>query len=66
MPAFGTASIREMFPDMLDLASQLVLKWERYALDTAIPMTTYVCSSTDIPADLVPSIGSILQKILLV
>lgn len=31
MPAFGTASIREMFPDMLDLADQLVLKWERYA-----------------------------------
>ncbi|KIP12117.1 hypothetical protein PHLGIDRAFT_98480 [Phlebiopsis gigantea 11061_1 CR5-6] len=30
MPAFGTASIREMFPDMLDLASQLVMKWERF------------------------------------
>lgn len=30
MPAFGTASIRDMFPDMLDLASQLVLKWERF------------------------------------
>lgn len=29
MPAFGTASIRDMFPDMLDLASQLVLKWQR-------------------------------------
>lgn len=29
MPAFGTASIRDMFPDMLDLASQLTLKWER-------------------------------------
>ncbi|KAJ3553744.1 hypothetical protein NM688_g3453 [Phlebia brevispora] len=30
MPAFGTAAIRDMFPDMLDLASQLVLKWERF------------------------------------
>lgn len=29
MPAFGTSNIREMFPDMLDLAEQLVLKWER-------------------------------------
>lgn len=29
MPAFGTASIRDMFPDMLDIAQQLVLKWER-------------------------------------
>ncbi|KAF7794903.1 hypothetical protein EIP86_006046 [Pleurotus ostreatoroseus] len=30
MPAFGTNAIRDMFPDMLDLASQLVLKWERF------------------------------------
>ena len=29
MPAFGTAAIREMFDDMYDIASQLVLKWER-------------------------------------
>ena len=30
MPAFGTAAIRDMFDDMVDIASQLVLKWERY------------------------------------
>ncbi|EKM58057.1 uncharacterized protein PHACADRAFT_139651 [Phanerochaete carnosa HHB-10118-sp] len=30
MPAFGTASIRGMFPDMVDIASQLVLKWDRF------------------------------------
>ncbi len=29
MPAFGTAAIREMFDDMVDIASQLVLKWDR-------------------------------------
>lgn len=29
MPAFGTAAIREMFDDMYDIASQLILKWER-------------------------------------
>jgi cytochrome P450 / NADPH-cytochrome P450 reductase len=29
MPAFGAVAIREMFPDMLDIASQLILKWER-------------------------------------
>lgn len=40
MPAFGTASIRDMFPDMLDLASQLVLKWERWAHN--MPMEAYI------------------------
>lgn len=30
MPAFGTTAVRSMFDDMLDIASQLVLKWERY------------------------------------
>ncbi|KAI0729796.1 cytochrome P450 [Fomitopsis betulina] len=30
MPAFGTAAIREMFDDMYDIASQLILKWERF------------------------------------
>lgn len=29
MPVFGTSNIRAMFDDMLDIASQLVLKWER-------------------------------------
>ncbi|KAJ3032219.1 hypothetical protein HDV00_007954 [Rhizophlyctis rosea] len=30
IPAFGPANIRAMFPDMYDIASQLVLKWERF------------------------------------
>ena len=33
MPAFGTSAIRDMFPEMLDLATQLALKWERYGCD---------------------------------
>ncbi|TCD71958.1 hypothetical protein EIP91_000090 [Steccherinum ochraceum] len=30
MPAFGVTAVRSMFDDMLDIASQLVLKWERF------------------------------------
>lgn len=30
MPVFGTAAIREMFPAMEDIVSQLVTKWERF------------------------------------
>ncbi|KAB5590413.1 Cytochrome P450 family protein [Ceratobasidium theobromae] len=30
MPAFGPLSIKNMFNDMLDVVSQLVLKWERF------------------------------------
>ncbi|CAE6437657.1 unnamed protein product, partial [Rhizoctonia solani] len=30
MPAFGPLSIKGMFDDMVDVASQLVLKWERF------------------------------------
>ena len=29
MPCFGAASIHNMFDDMVDVVSQLVLKWER-------------------------------------
>lgn len=29
MPAFGVANVRNMFDDMKDIASQLLLKWER-------------------------------------
>ena len=31
MPAFGPQAIRGMFPAMLDIASQLILRWERFA-----------------------------------
>jgi cytochrome P450/NADPH-cytochrome P450 reductase len=30
MPAFGPLSIREMFDEMHDIASQLVVKWARF------------------------------------
>ncbi|QRW20348.1 cytochrome P450 family protein [Rhizoctonia solani] len=30
MPAFGPLSIKNMFDDMVDVVSQLVLKWERF------------------------------------
>ncbi|KAK9415164.1 putative Bifunctional P-450/NADPH-P450 reductase [Seiridium unicorne] len=39
MPAFGPKSIREMFPEMHDIASQLVLKWARQGADHPIPVT---------------------------
>ena len=29
MPCFGTANIHNMFDGMVDIVSQLVLKWER-------------------------------------
>ncbi|CAF1114205.1 unnamed protein product [Adineta steineri] len=31
LPAFGPNAIRGMFPEMIDIASQLILRWERYA-----------------------------------
>jgi cytochrome P450/NADPH-cytochrome P450 reductase len=30
MPAFGPQAIRDMFPSMMDIASQLILRWERF------------------------------------
>lgn len=30
MPIFGTGAIRDMFPAMEDIVSQLVTKWERF------------------------------------
>ena len=29
MPAFSTAKVRDMFDDMVDIASQMITKWER-------------------------------------
>ncbi|KAM0262766.1 hypothetical protein ACHAQJ_001560 [Trichoderma viride] len=36
MPVFGTIKIREMFPEMKDLAHQLCLKWARYGEEYVI------------------------------
>jgi cytochrome P450/NADPH-cytochrome P450 reductase len=30
MPAFGPQAIRNMFPAMMDICSQLILRWERF------------------------------------
>lgn len=30
MPAFGVANVRNMFPDMQDICSQMLLKWTRF------------------------------------
>ncbi|KAL2813045.1 cytochrome P450 [Aspergillus cavernicola] len=39
MPAFGPLSIRGMFDEMHDIASQLALKWARYGPDVPIMVT---------------------------
>lgn len=39
MPAFGPLSIRSMFDEMHDIASQLALKWARYGPDEPISVT---------------------------
>ncbi|CAF1180573.1 unnamed protein product [Rotaria sp. Silwood1] len=31
IPAFGAQAIRNMFPEMMDIVSQLILRWERFA-----------------------------------
>ena len=39
MPCFGPAAIREMFDGMADVASQLLLKWERFGPENIIDPT---------------------------
>lgn len=36
VPAFGPLGLRKMFDDMLDISSQMVLKWDRMGSDHAI------------------------------
>jgi cytochrome P450/NADPH-cytochrome P450 reductase len=36
MPAFGPAAIRDMFPSMLDIAEQMMVRWERFGEDAVI------------------------------
>ncbi|KAI0768381.1 cytochrome P450 [Irpex lacteus] len=38
-PSFRTTEVKDMFPDMLDIASQLVLKWERFGPEYRINPT---------------------------
>ncbi|MCJ1431831.1 hypothetical protein MMC27_001186 [Xylographa pallens] len=39
MPAFGPMAIRNMYDEMLDIASQLVSKWARYGSEKKIAVT---------------------------
>ncbi|KAF4311014.1 putative cytochrome p450 protein [Botryosphaeria dothidea] len=39
MPVFGPIKIKEMFPEMKDIAQQLCLKWARYGDGVSIPVT---------------------------
>jgi cytochrome P450/NADPH-cytochrome P450 reductase len=39
MPAFGPIGIRGMFDRMLDIAEQMVLRWERFGADNVIEVT---------------------------
>jgi cytochrome P450 / NADPH-cytochrome P450 reductase len=39
LPAFGPLAIQEMFPEMYDIASQLVMKWARKGSEYRIPLT---------------------------
>lgn len=39
IPAFGPLSIRGMFDEMHDIATQLVMKWARHGPDYVIPVT---------------------------
>lgn len=36
MPVFGPLGIRRMFPQQLDIASQMILKWDRLGADHEI------------------------------
>ena len=36
MPAFGPLAIRKMFPQMLDIASQMILRWDRLGPENQI------------------------------
>ena len=33
MPAFGSEAIRDMFPAMMDISSQLIRRWERFSVE---------------------------------
>lgn len=46
LPAFGPLGIEEMFPEMYDLAVQLVLKWARMGPSYRIPVTTDLTRAT--------------------
>lgn len=54
MPAFGPASLRTMFPGMLDIAEQLLLKWERQGPEQGID---FVDNATRLTLDTIALTG---------
>lgn len=63
MPAFGTAAVRDMFPDMLDLATQLTLKWNRWVM-TFWQLAHQLIQVLLLRIDSALSIGLILRRTL--
>jgi cytochrome P450/NADPH-cytochrome P450 reductase len=39
MPVFGPLAVKKMFPEMLDIASQMVLRWDRQGPDHEIELS---------------------------
>ncbi|TVY39678.1 Bifunctional cytochrome P450/NADPH--P450 reductase [Lachnellula occidentalis] len=46
MPAFGPLAIRNMFDEMMDIATQMVVKWARFGSKEKIDVTTNFTSLT--------------------
>lgn len=39
MPAFGPLAVRRMFPDMLDVAGQMLARWQRFGPDAEVDVS---------------------------
>lgn len=39
MPVFGPLAVKKMFPEMLDIAGQMILKWDRDGPDHDIAIS---------------------------
>ncbi len=46
MPAFGPAAMREMFDSMLDIAEQMLLRWERFGPQAVIDVPDHMTRLT--------------------
>lgn len=41
MPVFGPMGVRKMFPEMLDVASQMILRWDRLGPEVSRPQARH-------------------------
>jgi cytochrome P450/NADPH-cytochrome P450 reductase len=50
MPVFGPMGVRKMFDDMMDICTQMLLRWDRFGphheISCADDFTRYVISSS--------------------